>query len=639
MNRNMIWLGLLTAVLWIMPVAQAADEAALIATLDGDAGFEQKQAACRALRQVGTAASVPALARLLGDEKLSHWARYALEPMPGTEAGAALRKALETLGGPCRAGATISLGVRRDVEAIPQLTALLKDADPAIAQAAAGALGRIGTEASARALVDAEASAAPGLKNALAEGLLTAAERLKESGQADAAGGIYNALLDSQWPAHVRMGAFRGRVYARQEDLVQRVIDALLTPETPVFRDMAAQIVSETPGPEATRAYAAALAGAPLEAQTALLRGLADRADKAARPEVLLAANHADKSVRLAALKALGVLGTAEDTALLAWLMASEDADVAAMARASLATIEDAGVDAAIASAIPEVAPVVRAQLLDLLAERRAPQAVTEALAALKTAEPPVRAAAIKALSMLGGADEAPALLALLEAARDAEERRPVETALGAVCGRNREALLPVVREKMGQGTLETRSALLRILAKMGGEQALAGTVAALNDSDADFQREAVRELSEWPTPDALPHLLELAKNPEEDRYVLGLRGYARLARAEADGGKKAEMLRTAMGLAKRPEEQWLVLGTWGTLIAPQTLDAVLPSLNEPAIRNEAAAALISVAGKLAQSDPAQKAACIAALEAVLKSCEEATLRANAQQTLEKIKQ
>ena len=70
------------------------DEAALINAIKSDAPWLDKQTACRALRIKGTAASVPALAALLPDEKLSHMARYALESMPYPEAGQALRDIL-----------------------------------------------------------------------------------------------------------------------------------------------------------------------------------------------------------------------------------------------------------------------------------------------------------------------------------------------------------------------------------------------------------------------------------------------------------------------------------------------------------------------------------------------------------------
>ncbi len=69
-------------------------EAELIAVLKSNASREEKAGACRKLALVGTRASVPALAALLGDEALGHMARYALEPIPDPAVDAALRDAL-----------------------------------------------------------------------------------------------------------------------------------------------------------------------------------------------------------------------------------------------------------------------------------------------------------------------------------------------------------------------------------------------------------------------------------------------------------------------------------------------------------------------------------------------------------------
>ena len=93
----------------------ALDEAKLIAVLKSDAGWLEKQAACRDLRRIGTVKSVPALAELLPDETLSHMARNALEPMPYSEAGEALRDALATTTGRTKTGVITSICVRRDV--------------------------------------------------------------------------------------------------------------------------------------------------------------------------------------------------------------------------------------------------------------------------------------------------------------------------------------------------------------------------------------------------------------------------------------------------------------------------------------------------------------------------------------------
>jgi hypothetical protein len=67
-------------------------EAGLLKVLqDPKATFDAKQYVCRLLRQCGSDACVPALAKLLADEKLAHMARYALTYMAGEKAGDALR--------------------------------------------------------------------------------------------------------------------------------------------------------------------------------------------------------------------------------------------------------------------------------------------------------------------------------------------------------------------------------------------------------------------------------------------------------------------------------------------------------------------------------------------------------------------
>src|SRR5690606_37773691 len=83
-----------------------------IEVLTSDASKVDKSNACRMLRIKGTEKSVPALAKLLTDEDLSHAARVALEPMPYESAGEALRTALEKTDGLTRMGIITSLGNR-----------------------------------------------------------------------------------------------------------------------------------------------------------------------------------------------------------------------------------------------------------------------------------------------------------------------------------------------------------------------------------------------------------------------------------------------------------------------------------------------------------------------------------------------
>ena len=78
-------LALAVAMPWAaaLPAETAGDlRARAVAVLRSNASLEQKLAACEDLARVGTKECVPVLAGMLGDEKLSHMARYALEPIP-----------------------------------------------------------------------------------------------------------------------------------------------------------------------------------------------------------------------------------------------------------------------------------------------------------------------------------------------------------------------------------------------------------------------------------------------------------------------------------------------------------------------------------------------------------------------------
>ncbi|MBN2309513.1 MAG: HEAT repeat domain-containing protein [Candidatus Hydrogenedentes bacterium] len=597
--------------------AAPMDEASLIAVIAGDADWTAKQSACRALRQIGTAESVPALAALLPDEAMSHLARFALEPMDCPEAGQALRDALgATAGGP-KVGVITSLGARRDVQAVPLLRPLVGDSDVDVARAAAGALGRIASRDAIGALLDARGEPGDALEPAVTEGLLAAGQALTRDGKGKAAAKVFAGLLDASAPIQVQMGAFQGLAYARPGRAPARLI-AALEGDDPLFRDLAAQIVAEGSGTKTTKRYAAALHKLPPAGQAALLRGLADRDDPAARPAVLAAVENGDVEVKRAAVAALGALGnSAEDVNALTGLLTAANEDIAAAAKASLAAMQGDAVDTALAAAIQDAAPALHAQLLGLLAVRRADSAIPLAVAAVADGDAAVRIGGFDAIALLGNKDEAGAVVAALNRAAGADERAAAEKALNAVCSRAGEAVLPTVLGAMQGGAVEVRLVLLGAAARIGGAKGLEAVVAAIEDPEKGVSEEALRIVSNWPTLDAAPHLSALAQSDDLQRQVLGLRGYVRLARQEGNAEKKIQMLAKAMELARRPDERKLVIAAWGTVPTTQSLDALKPLLGDPAVRDETALAIVAVAQELAKNDAGKQPA-KAALQAVL---------------------
>ena len=183
------------------------EEAKLIAVLESDAPRKAKADACRELARIGTRESVAPLAALLCNEELSHMARYGLEPIPDPAVDTALRDTLEKVKRRLLVGVIGSIGVRRDPQAVAPLVKRLDDPDPEVVQAAARALGRIGTLDAVAPLEKALSSTAEVNWIAVSEGLFRCADVLRSQGQRKEAQAIYEHLGNAEVPEYVKTGA------------------------------------------------------------------------------------------------------------------------------------------------------------------------------------------------------------------------------------------------------------------------------------------------------------------------------------------------------------------------------------------------------------------------------------------------
>jgi HEAT repeat protein len=184
------------------------DEAALVRIVsDPGASLFQKNVACRRLALVGTKQAVPALAAMLGDAKLAHYARFAIGAIPGPEADEALRAQIGKLKGRLLVGVVNTIGDRRDSAALPALSKLLRDSDPEVAAAAAAALGKVGGAGAAKSLVEALGKTRGDARHAVAEAGLECAESLMAAGDRRGALALYETLSRLDMPKPVRMAA------------------------------------------------------------------------------------------------------------------------------------------------------------------------------------------------------------------------------------------------------------------------------------------------------------------------------------------------------------------------------------------------------------------------------------------------
>jgi len=191
------------------------DPARLIDLLkDPGATTFQKAKACQRLASTGNKEAVPALAALLSDPRLAHYARYGLEPIPDSSADDALRDGLGKVKGRLLVGVINSIGRRKDTKAVGALAELLYDEDGEVAEAGAAALGSISGPQAANALQDGLGRTKGAVRTAVAAGGLVCAEGLLAQGERNRALALYDALSAKDVPKPIRLAAMRGIIAA-----------------------------------------------------------------------------------------------------------------------------------------------------------------------------------------------------------------------------------------------------------------------------------------------------------------------------------------------------------------------------------------------------------------------------------------
>jgi HEAT repeat protein len=614
-----------------------ADAIALLKQADAD--HEQKVNACRALRRIGTAKSVPALRGLLDAKPLAGWALYALEPMPAPEAGQALRQALQKTRGELKVSVINTLAKREDKKAVAPMIRLLRDGREPVAAAAGSALATIATPDAIAALDKFRSEADTEAQRQLAgETSLKAAQTLLQRGDQRQAAAIFDTLDDAPWPRHIRHGAFRGLAHSRPDQAGEQLIAALKKPTSPFF-GLAGRVVSETRGRAQTKQLAHALSDLPKAGQVRLLKALARRGDRAARPAVLNATRDTTSAVRVAATKALQQLATADDVPRLVKLLQHDHDPTAAAAGNALEALKAPGADRAIAEALPQAPATIKVRLLELLTSRFASDQSQPIVEQLHASSTEVQIAALEALARLGSGEHVPQLIDVLGRSAAGPVRDAARQAVLTLCARAGRDALDVVQKAFPQADAEVKAILLRALGQIGGDKALAQIKKATTQAATDpaVRAAGIHVLSQWPDATPAPHLLTLAKQAGSAKLRRrAWQGYINLARTVDQTGSRAAMLRRAEPLAKSDAARRQWFSAWSTVHTRQALQRVLAGLDRDAIRTEAAVAAIVIGKAIRKQHPGAVAK---AMRQVLERTPKPSVRERAKRLLDQAKE
>ena len=605
----------------------AAERAKLVKRLTGmlagNTSLDGKRFICRQLSIAGTAETVPALAALLLDKDLSDMARYGLERISDPAALAAMRTAMAKTTGKQKVGLINSLGARRDAESLAAISAALGNADLQIAEAAAAALGKIGTAEAAKALMDNRSRVKPEVKATVTDSLLLCADKLAAAKKGDeTAAVIYQLMFKPTEAKHIRTAALRG-IMSMGGDQATTVITEILSGTDAELQASALRFLREVSGPESAKTVAALLPKCPVATQALLLDDLATRADASTLPAAAGMLKSPDAGVRLAAIRAVGRVGDASVLAALVALAAGPAGAEQKAAEESLDRLPAANVNDAMLQMAKQGEPAARAQVIRSLGVRHIAAAVPVVLAAASDSDAAVRTAALAALDVLADEKSAPALVAVVVKAKDKNDIEAAEKALGSLCSRaaNKDACVDPILAAVGGAELPSKAALIRSLGRAGGAKALAAVQKLTKDPAAEIQDAAIRSLANWSDAGAAADLLAIAKTAANSTHqVLALRGYVRLAGLpDVPVAQKIKMYADAMAAAKRPDEKKLVLGGLGEMKSAEALKMAADALDDKAVQTDAAAVAVKIAKALGNSAKKEVAEAMTKVVAVAK--------------------
>ena len=331
---------------------------------------------------------------------------------------------------------------------------------------------------------------------------------------------------------------------------------------------------------------------------------LGQRRVVSAVPALLKAAGDPDESVRVASIKILGrLVGVAEFPALVGVLVkAGSSAEIQAT-EGSLSAV-------CIREAQPSAgAVIIRKALYGDLPDGVSADVTKKVAEMVKAGSLSIEASNSNFGDPVQGVAKRLRVEYTADGTLDAKTVAEGKT-LTVTAGATPRACTDALCAALEEAPTEPKLALLRVLRSARGARALAAVRAAANDADAKIRDEAVSLLCGWPSVEALPDVIRIARSASDLRVkVLALRGCFRLIPMKnAPAEEKLALLKVALALAERKEEKRLALAALAAVHTPEALSVVVPHLDVPDLKEEASLAVLAIAEEIVGKHPSEVA-------------------------------
>jgi hypothetical protein len=322
------------------------------------------------------------------------------------------------------------------------------------------------------------------------------------------------------------------------------------------------------------------------------------RGDKMALPLATASLSDQDFNVREASAKAVVKLGGSPSAnSLIDYMLEFSNTPDQEAAKSALMNVMGSDNMRFLIPVLKEGSSAARKSAIELFAWNKDNQYFSEILSYARSAEEPVKTAAVKALASLAGRDDQPKLIELLDATENKDHIADIQIAIAAAAGKNPHAEMRsslLIRALEGKIQKEK---IIPVLAKTGGREALAIVLKEFENGNTGMRDVCFAALSNWCDYSASSALYEICASKNKTYEGPAFKGYvSQIRSASLPNDQKLLLYRKIMPFALSTDRQTEVLTETGKLKTYQALYFVAKYLDDPAVSAAAARAAMGIA-------------------------------------------
>ncbi|QNK61549.1 DUF1080 domain-containing protein [Pedobacter sp. PAMC26386] len=552
---------------------------------------------------VGDDSAIPCLQVFLTNVQLVDAAARALVKINSPASKNALLSGLAKATGPAQLAIVNALGDSRLKEAAGAINTIAGDSNPDLQKIALYALANIADPSSERIMTGAAEKSGYQFENtnATASALLYAEMLLKDgnntlSGQI-AESILKNAVADNQ--VSTRSAALKILVDSRKNESSNILIDAV-GDKNVKYRAAALKFAAPYLNPVSTELWIGKMDKADPMTKAEIITMLGENQSKQALPSILKYLDSRDVPVKYAAINAATNIGQNQVLNNLLQVMSKGDGATAQVVSDAIQRMKGDGIPAVLAQSIPKANPALQIALINLLASRAANDQLNAVSGLLKSKNPEVRQAAFASLKQIVTSADLGQLFTLVNETSDQTALISVQDAIIAANegSGNRDQQVNQLLQQMNAAPEDKKPLFYKMLASLGGSQALEAVSNAFKTGNEQNQKAALSALSFWADAGATGQLIQIAKQTKNTNFFnQALEGYLGLVRkADYPAEQRLLMLREAMSLAKTSIQQNQILKEVENAKSFNALIFAGKYLDDPALQLTAANTVMNVA-------------------------------------------